>query len=429
MFDDDGKFGQQYPMRPLPFILLALSAMLVLGQPVALAAAFDESPVGFSDIFQWRIGILGYGIYRDVETQSILNEGNRLQISRYQTGLDIRPDVELEKGRLELSIKPRARLTYEKWDDGGALDGESESDEEIYINEWLARLMVTEALFVSYGREKLLWGPSYLLSPSNPFAKSNGRNNPKLEVAGMDSGRLVWIPHSSWAASLIANTGEGRREFFKEFAAVYALKLDYTGYQKYFSLIPSYREKTADRPDEWRLGFFGNWSVSDALLFYGEGNLLFDTGDQTNGAVSVATSGRTNEQETGDTDVLVGISYTFHMGPTVSMEYYHNEGGCSGPVHECLPPWGSADLDDLLIRSDYGMLQLVDTHMMDTLDIILRWIWDMDDHSWRAVGILEYAIGDHLNLFAIGDYFSGGTDDEFGSIMQGSVFGGLELIY
>ncbi len=416
-------------MRLFLFIMIVCSIMPVFGQPVAKADTSNERPAGFCDMFEWRIGILGYGIYRDVETQSILNADNRLQISRYQAELDIRPDFRLEQGRLELSIKPRASLVYEKWDDGGILDGQSESDEDIYINEWLARLMVTEELFVSYGREKLLWGPSYLLSPSNPFTKDNGRNNPKLEVAGMDYGRLVWIPHSSWAVSLIANTDEGRQELFKEFTPVYALKLDYTGYQKYVSLIPSYREETDELGHEWRLGFFGGWSASDALLFYGEGNVFLDSDDQTNGTASFLNSGRRTEQQSGDTDVLAGVSYTFQMGPTVSLEYYHNEGGCSDSIHECLPPLGSADLDDVLIRTDYGMLQLVDTHIMDALDIIVRWIWDIDDHSWRAIGILEYAVGDHLNFFAIGDYFSGRMDDEFGSTVQGSLFGGLELIF
>ena len=66
-----------------------------------------------------------------------------------------------------------------------------------------------ENLFVSYGRENLQWGPSFLFSPSNPFFQDNGRRNTYLEVPGMDFGRLVFIPASAWAISFIANTGEG----------------------------------------------------------------------------------------------------------------------------------------------------------------------------------------------------------------------------
>ena len=149
----------------------------------------------------------------------------------------------------------------------------------------------------------------------------------------MDYGRLVWIPSSTWSLSWIANTDEGRQEFFKHFEPTYALKLDYTGEEKYFSLIPSYRETNdAQRqPHEWRLGFFGGWSASDALLLYMEGNVLVDLEDETGSNRQPATF----DQEEGDTDILAGLSYTFQMGPTVSLEYYHNSGGCTGPIHEC----------------------------------------------------------------------------------------------
>jgi hypothetical protein len=46
-------------------------------------------------------------------------------------------------------------------------------------------------LYLSYGRENLQWGPSYLFSPSNPFFHDNGRSNPKKEIPGMDFARLV----------------------------------------------------------------------------------------------------------------------------------------------------------------------------------------------------------------------------------------------
>lgn len=402
----------------------------------------DQGIMAFIDnTFSIRLNLLGFGYYRDIETDSIINADNRLDIARYEAQLNIRPEIKFQTTHLELSANPRMDLVYEKWEDRGRLDGIDESDDDIYINEWLARLMVVEELFISYGRQRLLWGPSYLISPSNPFSKENGRNNPYIEIPGMDYGQLLWIPSSRWAVSLIANMDEGRREFLgREFEPTYALKIDYTGHEKYFSLIPSYRQEREEGMEgtqtdvvleshEWRLGFFGNWSPSDALLIYAEGNVLLDIDDEIEGTLRSQAVIPGDKPEAGDADVLAGFSYTFSMGPTITLEYYHNEGGCTGPIEECIPPAGSADPDDILTRSDYGMVQFTDTNILDVLDIILRWTYDFNDHSSRTTGILDLAIGDYVNLFVVGDYHAGSTDDEFGSVLNYSIFGGIELSF
>ena len=137
----------------------------------------------------------------------------------------------------------------------------------MYVNEWLVRLKARDNLFVSYGRENLQWGPSFLFSPSNPFFQDNGRSNPFLEVPGMDFARVVWIPHSLWTASFIVNMDEGRNTLLgpDPFEKIYALKIDYTGRENYASIILSQKDYKKS------MGFFGGWTVSDAFLVYGEG--------------------------------------------------------------------------------------------------------------------------------------------------------------
>jgi hypothetical protein len=360
------------------------------------------------DGFKWRFNTLGFGIYQKPETDSVVNANNRLNINRYQAEIDLRPDFELTFRRLEMSIKPRWEFTWKKWADGGINDGDDEFDERLFVNEWLVRFMAVEQLFLSYGRENLQWGPSYLISPSNPFNKNNGKDNPKIEVPGLDYGRAVWIPSYSWTVSFIANTDEGEEEFFREFDPTYALKIDYTGSDKYFSLIPSYRES-----GDYQLGFFGRWSATDAFLIWGEGNVLLDTDDE--------------DLNSGDVKLLVGSSYTLEIGPTLTLEYYYNESGCTDAVQECIPPVGNANLDDILIRKNYLLAQYVDTNVWDALDIVVRFIWDLDDNSNRTIGIFEYEINNYVNLFAIGNYYSGNGDDEFGSILNYSIFAGVEL--
>ena len=136
---------------------------------------------------------LTYGVDQKPANSSQNPSNNFLQMAQYITVLELRPDLRLNLDPLELSAKPRVRLDYSFWREG-VRKGESQGDDDWFVNEWLARLKARENLFLSYGRENLQWGPSFLFSPSNPFFQDNGRRNPYLEVPGMDFGRLVWIP-------------------------------------------------------------------------------------------------------------------------------------------------------------------------------------------------------------------------------------------
>ena len=359
------------------------------------------------DGFSWRLNLIEFGIIRSPETDSILNYNNQQNINTYQAELNIRPDFDLNLTPLRLSAKPRWRLKYEKWTEGLQSD-ETETTDEFYVNEWLAQLMITDELFVSYGRENLQWGPSFLISPSNPFIKDNGRDNPKLEVSGLDYARVVWIPHYNWSASLIVNTDDGEHEFYNEFNQKYALKIDYTGYQKYCSMILSHEEFDGET-----LGVFAGWSVSDATQIYGEGSVRNDS----------------VEDDNTDLDFLLGASYTFEMGPTFACEYYFNENGFTGPIYQAAPPYGKVNFDDVLIRKNYGLLQITDSKIANSFNYVIRWIQDLDDSSSRAIGILEYELGDLCKIFTIGDTMVGNTDDEFGSINKYSLYLGFEIIY
>ncbi len=203
---------------------------------------------------------------------------NFLQLQRYIGDGELRPDLRLSLPNLDLSAKPRVRLDYSSWEDG-TRKGDSDWDHDFFINEWLARVKVRENLFVSYGRENLQWGPSYLFSPSNPFFQDNGRRNTFLEVPGMDFGRLVWIPAASCSFSFIANTDPGLNKttgpgaFLSgtpppPFERTYTVKADYTGREAYASLTLSRRQDA-----ENVLGFFGGWTATDAILLYAEGPL------------------------------------------------------------------------------------------------------------------------------------------------------------
>jgi hypothetical protein len=380
-------------------VAVADSTDRVNEEPVPLKELYNEVKDGFSS----RISLLGFGVIQQ-PVDSPLNLNNRLDIPRYQAEVDFRPDLKLLFRRLELSVSPRFQFLWQQWEDG-IRQGDSDTDVEVFVNTWLARYRLSNELFVSYGRENLQWGPSYLLSPSNPFNRDNGRNNTKVEVPGLDYGRVVWIPNDTWTVSFIANTDEGRLELQRDFKRAYAIKLDYTGIKTYFSLIASYRED-----GDPRVGFFAGWTVSDALLLYSEG--------------SVADAIDTFE-------VLIGGAYTLESGETFIVEFFHNEDGCLQERFDlCFAPaFGNADPADILIRKNYLLLQFIDSRISDRFNLILRGILNLDDHSSRLIGIFEYEIGDHVKLFTIGNVFTGGKDTEFGSLLKYSVMFGVEYIF
>jgi hypothetical protein len=353
------------------------------------------------DGFKYTFRVLGYGIARD-PTVSPLTFGreDRFDLARYQFESDFRPDLWLKFRDLDISVKPRFEYKWKDWEEGSR-NGQSDDKGYAYVNEYLVRYMPIQNVFVSYGRENLQWGPSYLISPSNPFIRNNGKNNPKIEVRGMDFARAVWVPSYEWSVSAISSIDEGAQDFIEGFHKSYAAKIDYTGDRKFFSLIPQYTDDGC-----FKFGYYGGWSVTDALILHTEGR-IYD-----------------------HPEVLVGGSYTLSAGPTLTAEYYHNGAGSTRePIYFVFPPIGDVNPDSGLFRENYVLLQLMHNKIRDVFSITLRWIADVDDGSSRSVAILEYSIGEHIELFTIGDFYSGSKGDEFGSLYKFSVFSGIQYTF
>ena len=117
------------------------------------------------------------------------------------------------------------------------------------------------------------------------------------------------------------------------FEKIYAVKLDYTGSSGYASIIHSYRES-----DQNQTGFFAGWNASDALLLYTEGNVKYkDKGGYQ-----------------------IGASYTLEIGPTVNVEYLHDNNGCDKhAIIDCYLS-GQVDSRSVLYRKEYAMIQITD---------------------------------------------------------------------
>jgi hypothetical protein len=405
-----------------------------------------------SEGFECSLRALGFGTYQDVADSSQNPDNDFFQIPRYGADLELRPDARLNFRRLEVSVKPRGNLEWMAWEDG-ARAGDKDRDDDWFINEWLARIRVTQGLFVSYGRENLQWGPSYLFSPSNPFFTDNGRSNPKREVPGMDFARLVWLPGAAWTLSLIANLDEGRQEFFGSvaFEKSYALKLDYAGQEGYVGLILSHKEG-----DRSQLGAFAGLTATDALLLYGEGRLSRGTSalypQEAGNPFGASMEAVKDESSSLYESILVGGSYTLEAGPTITAEYLYNSPGYSddqanvfymlrksasdaynlpGPIRDLsrLTLSRTADPGLRFLRRNYGMVQYVQNNIKDVCNLTFRWIRNMDDRSGQFIAIVEYYLGNHIQLFSIGGINHGTSDTEFGAILDRHCMIGVEYTF
>jgi len=420
-------------------------------QPKGVKKQFSKLWEELSDGFEYSVRTLASGTCQDPANSSQNPDNDFFQIPRYLADLELRPDFYLNFRLLELSAKPRVNLVCRAGEEGDRV-GETDWDDEFFVNEWLARIRMTENLFISYGRENLQWGPSYLYSPSNPFFRDNGRSNPKREVPGMDFARLVWLPGMSWTLSLIANLGKGRQEFrFSEFNKTYAIKLDYTGQDAYAGLILSRKENDRDR-----LGAFGGWTATDALLLYGEGTISKGTDalypEEANNPFGASMLAIDDEDSSLKGIVLVGGSYTLEMGPTLTMEYVYNGPGYSdgkagdyyrlrndasdafdliGPIGDLskLTLSQTADPGLRFLRRNYVMFQYNHNDIRDVLDLTFRWTQNIDDGSGQFISIVEYFVGEHVQLFSIGTVNSGAGDTEFGSILNYQWMIGLEYTF
>jgi len=386
----------------------ALAATDAAKTPADSISLADELRDGFSS----RINVLGFGAYRDIREESPLNQGNALGIPRRQWELDLRPDFNLNYRQFEFGLKPRLEYARTKtyFSDGNS----SNTTDRSFINEGFVRYRMTDRLLAIYGRENLQWGPSALLSPSNPFNANNGRNNPYIELPGLDYARVVAIPNSQFTMSLIANTDPGRLEQRQStpFEKTYAAKLDYTGDAHYFSVLASHR-----RNERNRLGFFGGWNASDALLLYTEG------------------SGARKKDDTPDTrsdyQLLMGGAYTLEAGPTITLEYFHNNNGCT------LTPVNLCDVQQPLVqdphrpflRRRYALLQYVDTKIGGNMNLVVRLIKNIDDGSSQLIGNLEYELGQHWQLYFVPTFFRGERDSEFGGLLRRYAFVGASYTF
>jgi hypothetical protein len=408
----------------------------------------------FKDYFSYSIKTLLWQntIYPSDSSQN--PENAFLRLSRYSTELHVRPDVYLTFPHLTGMFKPRLTSYYKRWEDG-MLENKTDNQTEVFTNEWKAQADIASSFFVSYGKERLLWGPSFLTSPSNPFYIGNERQNPKIELEGKYFFKMSYLPTDNLTFTLINQFRESGDENLDEedFRRIHGLKTDIVGENYFISLLASRRKED----HRIRFGSYGQWTVSDPLLIYYDGRISrgIDTlfpDIKTNHILNGELVKKYKDSNKIFSTIVLGGSFTTLTSDTVSVEFLYNNAGYNNGQFDDYHQIRKRAADTLLndstlsgfaaktlvetqntgnqfLRRYYLMCQYQRMEIKDILDITLRYTQGLQDGSGLFISIAEVGITDSLQFFSINNIGVGGGENEFKSIFKTNIMFGLEYSF
>jgi hypothetical protein len=425
-----------------------IAAMLVLAAmlPRAAVGHADGGGEGFSS----NIRALLF-FEAQAPAHSTQNPENAfLDLYRYSGEIDLRPDFFYDAEAVSALFKPRFTSAYRWWRDGVPA-GETDGQNRAFVNEWRVQAKPHPSLFLSFGKEKLLWGPSFLASPSNILFKDTEKLNPKTEVEGAYLAKVLYLPTSALTLMAISETQDDDATAPENEKPIRALKADWVGSTVSVSLIGYFQQDA-----RFHLGSYGQWTASDALLLYYDGIVMrgtdalypvTDPGQPLGGAFARTQDGSSRIFAT----VTAGGSYTFLSGSTLSLEFLYNNqgygdadadtyyslrrnasdhyfdgGAMSGLSRQTLSETLNTGLP--FLRRSYMMGQYQVREIANVLDVIVRYIHSLEEHAGLASSIVEWQLSDRMEFFNINSVaVSNGRETEFNSILAWSVMVGIEL--
>ena len=424
-------------------------AVAICFLPPAFAAGPDE---GQKSDLSYDIRAL---VFTNIQypAHSTQNPDNAfLRLERYSENAELRPDFFFDSGNVGAAFKPRLNYSYLWWKDG-VMNGEAGSRSRAFVNEWYVQDKLHDTMLLSFGKQKLLWGPSFLTSPSNLFFKDTEKTNPKTEVEGKYLARAVWMPTKTATISAIVETQQDVNERGETIKPLQALKADLMGTDYLISVIGYHRQD-----DRFRLGSYGQWTASDAVLLYYDGiiskgsDVLYPMLGPANplGGEFVP---KYSDSSKLFTTVTAGGSYTFLSGSTFSLEFLYNEvvyndaeahdyyalrknAAAHFFVGGMLSGLSMLTLADALgtgssfLRRYYVMAQFTSREIMNVADLYLRYTYGLEERVGQASTILEWQLSDHIQFFNINMISSNGNgNNEFSTIFSKSVMIGIEVFF
>jgi len=426
---------------------LLLCAVLV-AMPL-MAPAEEQTPQPASDWFTRNFRVLLFSEMQEPSRSSQNPDNAFLSLPRYTAELQLQADFSANAPMVNWTFKPRVTATAAWWRDGVSA-GERDRETRFFVNEWMVQPKLTDDLFVSFGKEKLLWGASFVVSPSNILFKDTERANPKAEVEGKYLGRVVYMPNRTITITGISETQREENAIGGPLRPIRVLKVDIMGGTTQVSMIGY-----SQQHERFRLGSYGQWTASDAVVLYYDGIVskgtdalypVLDPANPLGGGMAPI-----NEQSSRPVAaVTAGGSYTFLSGETMSLELLYNGAGYDDDDarnYYALRSNAAAHLFDgglmtglsaktlaetlstgmPFLRQYYAMAQVQEREIGNVLDVMVRYVRSLEENAGQASVIAEWQATKRLQVFTIDTVATGGKETEFRSLIGKSIIAGVEM--
>lgn len=399
-----------------------------LGAAVSLAATAraDESA-------EWKAGwdgtLYGYVSAMRLQPDSVLNPGNQIaKMADQSATAELRLNLKAENETVRLTARPilLTRTAHVPHSDGG-----HEGDSDAYFSQWQLRVRAAEAWNVAIGRDVLNWGPAQFRSPSSPYYFDNGRSDPMRELSGMDSAKLSWTPNrqSTLTVAYVAASGHDAPDddIWKN---SWLIKFDQRGDDWAYGLV------AADAPHQAAFyGAFGQFTISDAVMLYGEiGSSSVSPDLQSSADPALPFS--TRKYSPRETAVLAGGAYTFEDGKSLAVEYLHDGHGYTSAQEDAYFQRASASpasaglalgLQPRLLGRDF--LHLVwQSNVMDERGFWrLMYTHSFTDHGDELSAYAETVLSRQVTAFVTAAIAQGDARQAFSSLYENNITLGLKF--
>jgi hypothetical protein len=209
--------------------------------------------------------------------------------------------------------------------------------------------------------------------------------------------------------------------------------------------------------DWYRLGSYGQWTASDAVVLYYDGivsrgsDALYPVVDPAS-PFGFSFAKKYEGSSRLFPVVVVGGSYTFLNGSTASAEFLYNGEGygkedaaayyrlrseAAGHFFDAGPLSGlsrgildqAMDRGSLFLRRAYALAQYQVREIRNVLDVIVRYTYGIEEGGGQASAIIEWQVTDRVQLFTIDTKSVGSANREFSSTVRESYIAGMELHY
>ena len=428
--------------------VLLLCAVLIATPD--LVSAEEQVSQNANSPFSSNIRALLYGEAQYPAHSSQNPDNAFLHLYRYSGTMELRPDLFYDSDLVSAVFKPRFTSSSRWWEDGAA-KGEQDNLTRAFVNEWRVQVKPLSSLFISFGKEKLLWGPAFLSSPSNILFKDTEKINPKTEVEGKYLARVMYLPSAAFTITALSETQRDDTQAQGNDNPVRAVKADWVGSNAALSLIGYFKQD-----DRFRFGSYGQWTASDAVLLYYDGifsrgtDALYPASDPANPLGGTFTD-RYKASDRLFATAVVGGGYTFLSGSTLNLEFLYNGQGYgdadAAEYYRLRNAAGEHYFDGGLmsalsgrtlgqtintglpyLRRYYVMGQFQVREIGNVLDISVRYIHGLEERAGQASTILEWKLSDRVQFFNINMVaINGGKETEFNAILDRSFMAGIEV--